>query len=81
MKTTEEMQAFVDDIRAVCERHGVFIIGTCKSAGIYGEITIFESGRASEAWLSPQQQLTNEVEKYDNYYQVCGVGDHQPKRR
>jgi hypothetical protein len=74
MKTIEQMQAAVDEIREVCKRHGIVIIGTCKAGGVYGEITIFENNEQPTGWLNPQNQLTNQVEKLD-HFQVCGIGD------
>jgi hypothetical protein len=40
IKTKAELQAAVDEIREVCRRHGVALVGTSASEGIYGEITI-----------------------------------------
>lgn len=40
MKTKEQYQAAVDEIQAVCRKHGVFLLGTCETEGILGEITI-----------------------------------------
>lgn len=34
------VEAFVADINAVCEKHGLFIEGCCLSEGIGGEIEI-----------------------------------------
>ena len=40
MKTKEQLQAVVNEILEVCEKHRVMLIGTCEAEGIYGEITI-----------------------------------------
>ena len=40
MKTKEQIQAVVNEILEVCERHGVVLSGTCEAEGIYGEIAI-----------------------------------------
>ena len=40
MKTKEQLQAVVNEILEVCERHGVVLSGTCEAEGIYGEIAI-----------------------------------------
>lgn len=39
----EKINAFVDDLKAVCRKHEMFLRGTCRSEGIYGEILIGDS--------------------------------------
>ena len=75
MKTKEEAQAFVDEVRAVCSKHGFVMFGTCEHEGIYGEITIEENtpGRHDgRGWIRRDLQLTNEV--YSDLT-VSGIGD------
>lgn len=67
----EQMQEAVDEIRAVCRKHGVALIGTCNSEGIDGEIAIFPAIEAGPGDLS---RLTNLV-IYDHVFYVHGVGD------
>ncbi len=61
MKSTEQLQSAVDEIRAVCARHGIVLIGTCKSEGIYSEILVAENTLASIGWIDPTPQLDNLV--------------------
>lgn len=55
MKTIEQLQAAVDEIRSVCKKHGIVLVGTCRSESINGEITILPSEDNDEP-------ITNEVE-------------------
>lgn len=73
MKTPEEMQAAVDDIRAVCKQHGVVLIGSCYSEGIHGEIELIDAAEVSKADL---ERLTNTAEFLCAQMQgVLGIGD------
>ena len=48
-----KIDAFLDEVRAVCRKHGVFLRGTCASEGIYGEILIGDaSNPESSGWKS-----------------------------
>jgi hypothetical protein len=40
MITVEEAQIIVDEIKQVCDKYNVSLIGSCFSEGIYGEIYI-----------------------------------------
>ena len=31
----------VEDIKRVCAKHGVVLVGTCDDEGIYGEISVY----------------------------------------
>lgn len=42
MITLEKSAVVRDAIRALCEQHGVAIVGTCDSEGIFGEIRIID---------------------------------------
>lgn len=42
MKSREEYEKFTAEVRALCERHGIYMVGTCEGEGIYGEITLFD---------------------------------------
>jgi len=55
--------AALDEIKLVCEKHGVFLVGTCESEGIYGEITIglTDDGAADGfGWFNPDK-LSDEL--------------------
>jgi len=71
MKTQEELQLAVDEIKLVCQKYGVKLIGTCHSEAIYGEITIDAC-----SWSDPQDRLTNRVEPapFGSDFVVTGIG-------
>lgn len=54
-------QKLIEDLKAVCDRHNVNIVGTCFAEGIYGEITIIDRETEVTGWTSWKEQLTNEV--------------------
>lgn len=79
-KTIQELQAAVDALRAVCQQHGVVLLGTCSSEGIYGEITIAPARADAISWRHARQHLTNRVDVGDEAYgvrgfAVQGIGD------
>ncbi|EOV1090649.1 hypothetical protein ACOLXF_000287 [Vibrio fluvialis] len=38
--TQEKIDLFLDDLRAVCKKHGLDLIGSCVDEGIWSEINI-----------------------------------------
>jgi hypothetical protein len=73
MKTPEQLQAAIDDLRIVCNRHGIILIGTCRSEGIYGEIYIGDAAlsEVKTNWSDPQELSFNTL--YGD--SVDGIGD------
>lgn len=41
-KTEAEVRAAVEEIAAVCQKHGIYLVGTCSALSILGQITILE---------------------------------------
>jgi hypothetical protein len=72
---TENMkfQNVIDEIRAICKKHDIVLVGTCQSEGIYGEIFI---GRLPvEGWIDFDQQITNTIEPaWGSGFVVSGIG-------
>jgi hypothetical protein len=68
-------------VRAVCDRHGIVLIGSCVSEGIYGEIAIFEANEL-QGMPVESQFLTNLVEGQRETYPmekfVLGIGTPPP---
>ncbi len=77
MKTKEQLQEVVDEIRLVCKKHGVLLVGTCMNEGIYSEIAI---GVATQENIGTWR-VTNRVDAYEQFadepveYYVTGIGD------
>lgn len=38
--TKEAVELFINEVKQVCEKHGLALIGSCNSEGIYSEISI-----------------------------------------
>ena len=76
----QQMQAAINEIREVCLKHGISIVGTCDDEGIYGEIAIIPNNTNSN-WLNYSKQITNTVEEYklphsdSTDYYVFGIGE------
>jgi hypothetical protein len=69
-----DLQKFVDEVREVCNRHGMVIIGSCASEGMFGEIAIFRSSEIPNLkHINFAAYLTNEVRK-DVYGDDCVIG-------
>ena len=76
MKTKEELQTAVDELREVCKKHDIVLIGTCSSEGIYGEITIGEATQSAIAWDGIADMIDTEVVEDDlGAFVICGIGD------
>lgn len=75
MTEMQKLQAAVDAIRAVCKEHGVVLVGTCESEGVYGSITIIEVHDPETGLIKIHDWLTNEVVYCGNIGLVCGIGD------
>lgn len=77
MKTPEQIQAAVDAVRKTCAEHGIVLIGTCWSEGIYGEILVAEATEEAISWEKPRARLTNRVEwdGESSEWSVLGIGD------
>lgn len=78
MKTREELQAAVDEILAVCAKHGVVLVATASSEGIYGEIAIGGAAPGEIAWSDFEGQITNRVEGREGDFYIEGIGDLLP---
>ena len=70
MKTKEQLQAVVNEILEVCEKHGVVLIGTCEAEGIYGEITIEDVDQYIDTCLGWNIVVGNS----DDGFSVRGIG-------
>jgi len=42
MKTKADYQRFADELKALCEKHGIVLQATCRSEGIGGELTLLD---------------------------------------
>ncbi len=60
--TQAEAQAAVDEIRALCNRLGVALVGACSMEGIYGEIWVTRADASLKGWDNWPAQLTNRVD-------------------
>lgn len=76
MKTKEELQNAVNEIRAVCNKHGIVLVGTCRSESIYGEITIGGATQSEIGWERLKPQVDNMVVGGEvDGFSVDGIGD------
>lgn len=76
MKTKEQLQAAVDELREVCRKHGIALVGTCANEGIYGEITIGEASQAALGWRDVAAAVDNTVkEGHRGSFSLGGIGD------
>ena len=75
MKTKQQLQAAVDDLRAVCEKHGIVLIGTCASEGIFSEISIADDTLQGFEWIDAAAQVNNVVDEAPGGgFCVSGIG-------
>jgi hypothetical protein len=67
MKTIEQLQAAVDEIRAVCNKHGVVLLGWFAAEGRDGEIRIEDAAECTQ----PERLVSNAVYTVNGNL-VCG---------
>jgi len=76
MKTKDELQSAVNEIRAVCKKHGIALVGTCSSEGIYGEITLGGATQSELGWANVKDVVDNAVVcDREKWFYVAGIGD------
>lgn len=72
-------QQCVDDVRAVCKKHGLLLVGVCASEGIFGEIMLVDPLSTSDCrmgHIKEEGMLSNLVEfDLDGDTVVLGIGD------
>jgi hypothetical protein len=57
MKTKEEYENFANELKLLCEKHGIFVVGTCESEGIYGEIALIDKDDPENYWKDPFEKI------------------------
>ena len=62
MKTKVEYDLALKDISIACQKHGVFLMGTCINEGIYGEISIGLTGDKDSHSFTYPENLCSDVE-------------------
>jgi len=72
-KTIGDYQAFADELKVLCDKHEIDIIGTCSNEGVYGEITFFDRNHKDDTkvhWIQLPQAITYTVtfDEYSNIY-------------
>ena len=76
MKTKEQLQIAVDEIREVCRKHNIILVGTCGSEAMYSEITIGEASQEEIFWTDVAEVIDNTVSGHaDSGFTVNGIGD------
>lgn len=75
MKTKEQLQAAINEIKGVCERHNIALVGTCDAEGIYGEITIIDASKSGCSWTGIAARIESELWLGAGVeYSISGVG-------
>lgn len=72
MKTEAEIQAALNDVKAVCDKHGVVLMGTAYGEGVFGEILIAPSD--SVQWAEPEKQQWNKMHSFGDGLYVDAIG-------
>jgi hypothetical protein len=58
--TPEKYEHFIEEVKKLCEAHGIGMVGTCWSEGILGEITLFDmTDPEASDWRSPEDGAFN----------------------
>lgn len=63
MKTEKDYQEFANELKMLCEKHGIFIVGTCFCEGIFGEIALVDKDDPSQSgWINPLERVGFDVD-------------------
>jgi hypothetical protein len=75
--TKERAQLAIDEIRAVCKKHGIALVGTHGVAGMYGEITVIPTAGYLGEWQGVEDRLVNSLseQSFMGDLSVLGIGD------
>lgn len=66
-KNLREYQKFATELKELCQKHGIYILGTCEDEGIYGEITLGEyENQESTYWNDAEEQTKFEIDYTEN---------------
>ena len=66
------LQAAVDEINAVCKKHGIVLVGVSNGEQVYGEILVHEVGTHSQ-WSKPET-LPTKLEFLDHEFYTTAIG-------
>lgn len=81
MKTLEEYEVFARALRALCEQHGIGIVGTCEYEMIYGEITLVDmADPATCGWKDAELYVADGSVLYDNHRRIFEL-DYQARKK
>ena len=62
MKNIKDYEDFLQELKELCNKHEIFMLGTCHSEGIYGEITLGDSANSvNVGWKNIEERLDNIV--------------------
>jgi hypothetical protein len=73
--TIEEAQIIINEIKQVCEKYHVSLVGSCSSEGIYGEIEIMSNERMTDADICHADNMC--YPDYSDRVCVNGIGGGQ----
>lgn len=87
MKSKSQIGVFLTELREVCNRHGIGLVGTDESEGIYSEILFVDlNDPASCGWRNIEKQFDNILYPHEwgmdfehINYSVQGIADIKVK--
>lgn len=59
MKTNEEIEAALDEIAEVCQKHGIVMLGVCEGESIYGEILVGSAEDVAALWQNAKPRMNH----------------------
>lgn len=76
-KRKKDYQKFVNEVKLLCKKHGIFMVGTCETEGIFGEISLGDIKNIDKfGWQEAKNQLNNKVlSYYIDDFTVEGIGE------
>jgi hypothetical protein len=56
----KDYESFILEVKELCHKHGIGMVGTCEGEGIYGEITLFDLAAPEKCgWLKVLDHMWN----------------------
>ena len=75
MANNKKYQIAIDEISEVCKKHGIYLVGTCSGEGIYGEISIGDTGGDDDIcqWSGSMDFADNIIREENDEITVNGI--------
>jgi hypothetical protein len=78
MEQFHRFETFFEELKTLCNKYEVLLVGTCEDEGIYSEITILDAkiAQAQQDWININRRLTAKLRHGEMDAHFTGVGNY-----